>query len=147
MQKLSNLIHTTTGFPLPSLRCRVYYFFELVKVVVEFTLEWPQVQMSRNLFTLLLIACVIHSSNSASPKGESCHLWKRVSRIAFLSSVGECERSDGKCSEAKDCKYIWTDTFDCTVHRKVCCYNDHDYIDLGWHMAIIERNANKSKLR
>ncbi|KAG5676338.1 hypothetical protein PVAND_006181 [Polypedilum vanderplanki] len=46
-------------------------------------------------------------------------------------AVGQCQRSDGKCKEAQECKYIWTDTIDCTVKQLVCCYNDHDYVDLG----------------
>lgn len=44
-------------------------------------------------------------------------------------SAENCATSDGKCVEASECKYISTDSFDCTVKRKVCCYNDHDYID------------------
>lgn len=47
----------------------------------------------------------------------------------FLLAVGQCQLSDGECSEASECKYIWTDSDDCTWRRKVCCYNDHGYID------------------
>lgn len=52
-------------------------------------------------------------------------------KILSLVIVGQCQRSDGRCSEASKCKNIWTDTIDCTVKQLVCCYNDHDYIDLG----------------
>lgn len=48
-----------------------------------------------------------------------------------ICDSGQCEKSDGKCKEAKDCKYIWTDSFECTVKGQICCYNDHDYFDGG----------------
>ncbi|CAG9798099.1 unnamed protein product [Chironomus riparius] len=58
-------------------------------------------------------------------------LFSLLHLIQCASYVGQCQRSDGRCSEASKCKYIWTDTIDCTVKQLVCCYNDHDYIDLG----------------
>lgn len=63
-------------FLTPSLLSQVYYFFELSKVVVEFTLAWQEAGVNRmrwNLFTLLLIAAVIRLSRGAWP-GESCRL-------------------------------------------------------------------------
>lgn len=43
--------------------------------------------------------------------------------------MSQCVKSDGYCAEAKDCKSSWTDYPECTIKYKVCCYNDHEYVD------------------
>lgn len=125
----------TGFFPSSVLQSRGEYFFQSCqfKVFVKFALERQQAQMRWNLFAFLLVACFIRLSHSASVRGEYCRcdMFPSILYLVlkYSSSVGQCEQSDGKCSEASDCKYIWTDSYDCTAKQRVCCYNDHGWID------------------
>lgn len=94
----------------------------------------------RLFFVIIFLLDLItqqHGSDGAAMKGESQKLIILSWYSNNLILVGQCQKSNGKCSEASDCKYIWTDTFDCTAKYMVCCYNNriysnHDYVDLGW---------------
>lgn len=98
------------------------------------------------VITFLFLIIARYCSHSATTKGESrinaLH-FRLLIHVFFHHLVGQCQRSDGKCSEASDCKYVWTDTFDCTVKSMVCCYNNriysnHDYVDLGWWRGFLQ---------